>query len=197
MLVSVNVKASFHYPYFVLVLTKVFLAKSFCFCSLDQLVLWWSHRTDVFDAWMCTARVPVSDGHAHYPIITMVDIVYLKNQCVITWAYCLSFPVFFVYRRYWPLFLLFFYILAPIPYCISRRVVDETDSASNACKELALFLTTGIVVSAFGLPIVFARAEVVGLFYWRHMKIMFCVNCSVVIEKPDILCIFLAGICSL
>uniref|UniRef100_A0A672LX97 Leptin receptor overlapping transcript-like 1 n=1 Tax=Sinocyclocheilus grahami TaxID=75366 RepID=A0A672LX97_SINGR len=59
-----------------------------------------------------------------------------------------------------PLFLLFFYILAPIPYCISRRVVDDTDSASNACKELAIFLTTGIVVSAFGLPVIFARAHV-------------------------------------
>ncbi|XP_037636513.1 leptin receptor overlapping transcript-like 1 isoform X2 [Sebastes umbrosus] len=66
-----------------------------------------------------------------------------------------------VYDKYWPLFLLFFYILSPIPYCISRRVVDDTDSASNACKELAIFLTTGIVISAFGLPIVFARAEVV------------------------------------
>ena len=32
---------------------------------------------------------------------------------------------------------------------------------SNACKELAIFLTTGIVVSAFGLPIVFARAHLV------------------------------------
>ncbi|KAG7458949.1 hypothetical protein MATL_G00226030 [Megalops atlanticus] len=66
-----------------------------------------------------------------------------------------------VYNRYWPLFVLFFYILSPIPYCISRRVVDDTDAASNACKELALFLTTGIVVSAFGLPIIFARAEVI------------------------------------
>uniref|UniRef100_A0A8P4G0G0 Leptin receptor overlapping transcript-like 1 n=1 Tax=Dicentrarchus labrax TaxID=13489 RepID=A0A8P4G0G0_DICLA len=64
-----------------------------------------------------------------------------------------------VYDKYWPLFLLFFYILSPIPYCISRRVVDDTDSASNACKELAIFLTTGIVISAFGLPIVFARSS--------------------------------------
>lgn len=66
-----------------------------------------------------------------------------------------------VCSKYWPLFLLFFYILSPIPYCISRRVVDDTDSASNACKELAIFLTTGIVISAFGLPVIFARAAVV------------------------------------
>uniref|UniRef100_A0A8C7A8R1 Leptin receptor overlapping transcript-like 1 n=1 Tax=Nothoprocta perdicaria TaxID=30464 RepID=A0A8C7A8R1_NOTPE len=63
------------------------------------------------------------------------------------------------YNQYWPLFVLFFYVLSPMPYCVARRLVDDTDAASNACKELAIFLTTGIVVSAFGLPIVFARAE--------------------------------------
>uniref|UniRef100_A0A6I8MYH0 Leptin receptor overlapping transcript-like 1 n=1 Tax=Ornithorhynchus anatinus TaxID=9258 RepID=A0A6I8MYH0_ORNAN len=46
------------------------------------------------------------------------------------------------------LFVLFFYILSPIPYCVARRYVDCSDPATNACKELALFLTTGIVVSA-------------------------------------------------
>ncbi|XP_029419188.1 leptin receptor overlapping transcript-like 1 isoform X1 [Nannospalax galili] len=63
--------------------------------------------------------------------------------------------------QYWPLFVLFFYILSPIPYCIARRLVDDTDAMSSACKELAIFLTTGIVVSAFGLPVVFARAHLI------------------------------------
>ncbi|XP_069781196.1 leptin receptor overlapping transcript-like 1 isoform X4 [Narcine bancroftii] len=63
--------------------------------------------------------------------------------------------------KYWPLFVLFFYILSPIPYCIATRLVDDTDAASSACKELAIFLTTGIVVSAFGLPIIFARAMLI------------------------------------
>ncbi|XP_039316979.1 leptin receptor overlapping transcript-like 1 isoform X1 [Saimiri boliviensis] len=67
-----------------------------------------------------------------------------------------------IYNKYWPLFVLFFYVLSPIPYCIARRLVDDTDAMSNACKELAIFLTTGIVVSAFGLPIVFARAHLMG-----------------------------------
>ncbi|GAB5570193.1 leptin receptor overlapping transcript-like 1 [Prionailurus iriomotensis] len=44
---------------------------------------------------------------------------------------------------------------------IYKRLVDDTDAMSNACKELAIFLTTGIVVSAFGLPIVFARAHLI------------------------------------
>lgn len=73
----------------------------------------------------------------------------------------INFPSSFFFSQYWPLFVLFFYILSPIPYCIARRLVDDTDATSNACKELAVFLTTGIVVSAFGLPIVFARAELV------------------------------------
>ncbi|XP_012879590.1 PREDICTED: leptin receptor overlapping transcript-like 1 [Dipodomys ordii] len=66
-----------------------------------------------------------------------------------------------IYNKYWPLFVLFFYILSPTPYCIARRLVDDTDAMSNACKELAIFLTTGIVVSAFGLPIILARAELI------------------------------------
>ncbi|XP_078252079.1 leptin receptor overlapping transcript-like 1 [Rhinoraja longicauda] len=65
------------------------------------------------------------------------------------------------YNKYWPLFVLFFYIISPIPYCIATRVVADTDAASSACKELAIFLTTGIVVSAFGLPIIFARATLI------------------------------------
>ncbi|XP_041849081.1 leptin receptor gene-related protein [Melanotaenia boesemani] len=66
------------------------------------------------------------------------------------------------YGVYWPLFVLIFYILSPIPTFISKRLSDETQS-SNACRELAYFLTTGIVVSAFGLPVVLAR---VGLIEW-------------------------------
>lgn len=54
------------------------------------------------------------------------------------------------------MFVLIFYVLSPIPTFISRRLSDD-DSSSNACRELAYFLTTGIVVSAFGLPIVLAR----------------------------------------
>ena len=50
-----------------------------------------------------------------------------------------------------------FYILSPIPSLLARRISDDAGSR-NPCKEIAYFITAGIVVSAFGLPIVLARA---------------------------------------
>merc|ERR1719219_997885 len=41
---------------------------------------------------------------------------------------------------------------------LARR--HSEDSATNPCRELAYFITTGIVISAFALPIVLARAPV-------------------------------------
>uniref|UniRef100_A0AAX7SCM1 Leptin receptor gene-related protein n=1 Tax=Astatotilapia calliptera TaxID=8154 RepID=A0AAX7SCM1_ASTCA len=64
------------------------------------------------------------------------------------------------FRVYWPMFVLIFYVLSPIPTFISRRLSDDSES-SNACRELAYFLTTGIVVSSFGLPIVLARTNTI------------------------------------
>merc|ERR1712126_569142 len=49
--------------------------------------------------------------------------------------------------------LVVFYLLSPIPTFIAKRYADDSLS-SNPCRELAWFLTTGIVVSAFALPIV-------------------------------------------
>uniref|UniRef100_A0A8C5Q2Q5 Leptin receptor gene-related protein n=1 Tax=Leptobrachium leishanense TaxID=445787 RepID=A0A8C5Q2Q5_9ANUR len=65
------------------------------------------------------------------------------------------------YRKYWPLFVLIFYAISPIPHFIATRVSDDSDAASSACRELAYFFTTGIVVSAFGFPIILARVEVI------------------------------------
>nr|XP_023497708.1 leptin receptor gene-related protein isoform X3 [Equus caballus] len=68
------------------------------------------------------------------------------------------------YGVYWPLFVLIFYVISPIPHFIAKRATDDSDAASSACRELAYFFTTGIVVSAFGLPIILARVAVVSLW---------------------------------
>ncbi len=54
-----------------------------------------------------------------------------------------------------------FYLLSPIPSIIARRYTD-TSGENGQCKEIAWFLTTGIIVSAFALPIVLARAPMPG-----------------------------------
>merc|ERR1712111_131543 len=62
------------------------------------------------------------------------------------------------FNNWYPFTVVVFYFLSPIPSLLARRHSD--DSASNPCRELAYFLTTGIVLSAFALPIVLARAPV-------------------------------------
>uniref|UniRef100_A0A8C8S9Z4 Leptin receptor gene-related protein n=1 Tax=Pelusios castaneus TaxID=367368 RepID=A0A8C8S9Z4_9SAUR len=48
-------------------------------------------------------------------------------------------------------------------------VSDDTDAASSACRELAYFFTTGIVVSAFGFPIILARVGAVCSLSWEKI----------------------------
>nr|SVE75515.1 EOG090X0J87 [Daphnia dolichocephala] len=61
------------------------------------------------------------------------------------------------YSNWWPFFMVAFYMLAPLPVIISRRYGDGTGN-TNPCREIALFITAAIIVSAFSLPIVLARA---------------------------------------
>nr|CAG4641360.1 EOG090X0J87 [Eulimnadia texana] len=80
------------------------------------------------------------------------------------------------YGNWWPFFVIAFYILAPIPTIISRRYSDDSGS-SNPCRELALFLTTGIVISAFGLPIVLARAPMnAAVIAWGSAGLVIAAN---------------------
>lgn len=64
------------------------------------------------------------------------------------------------FRLWWPFFVVLFYVLAPIPTLLARRYTEHQGS-SNACLETAIFITMGLVVSAFALPIVLARVAVI------------------------------------
>ena len=80
------------------------------------------------------------------------------------------------YSSWWPFFVVIFYVLAPLPTIIARRYQDDVGS-SNACKELALFLTAGIVISAYGLPIVLSRSPVPQAIVSHFLIIcLFCLN---------------------
>jgi hypothetical protein len=47
--------------------------------------------------------------------------------------------------------------LSPLPTLIGRRFTDDMGTSSSL-REFCTFLTTGIVISAFALPILLARA---------------------------------------
>ena len=54
-----------------------------------------------------------------------------------------------------PFTVIIFYLMAPIPTLFAKRRAENA-SGSSPFQEFAWFLTTGIVVSAFALPIVLA-----------------------------------------
>lgn len=64
---------------------------------------------------------------------------------------------------WWPMFVLLFYVLSPIPLLIAGRIseADVLSGSSSAIKETCLFITTGIVVCAYGLPIVLCRVKAI------------------------------------
>ncbi|KAI6184249.1 hypothetical protein M3Y97_00575800 [Aphelenchoides bicaudatus] len=63
------------------------------------------------------------------------------------------------FGSWWPLFVLGFYIVSPLPLFFARNCYGaDPSNGPNPCIELAYFLTTGIVLSAFGLPFVLAHA---------------------------------------
>jgi len=61
--------------------------------------------------------------------------------------------------NWYPFFVIIFYMMSPIPILISRRynAAGLGGGASSACQELAIFVTVGIIISSFGLPIILAR----------------------------------------
>ncbi|XP_071952435.1 leptin receptor gene-related protein-like [Antedon mediterranea] len=76
------------------------------------------------------------------------------------------------FGSWWPMFVLVFYLLSPMPMWISQRLTESdygSGGPSNALHEICLFLTTGIVVSAYALPFVLAHS---GVIKWGAMAMV-------------------------
>ncbi|KRZ59687.1 Alpha-1,3-mannosyl-glycoprotein 2-beta-N-acetylglucosaminyltransferase [Trichinella nativa] len=93
--------------------------------------------------------------------------IYNPSHALISLAFCGCVGLLFlvlgcalpIYNSWYPLFVIIFYILVPIPLTVASRVQDRVSAGGAAsCQEFALFLTAGIIVSAFSLPIVLARS---------------------------------------
>lgn len=83
-------------------------------------------------------------------------------------------------RSWWPLFVLAFYILSPLPLFFARNCYGADSSTPSPCIEFAYFLTTGIVLSAFGLPFVLAHAGAVSFLKSIDTWATFCGHFNVV-----------------
>lgn len=53
------------------------------------------------------------------------------------------------------MFVLIFYCVSPVPMVIARKLADS--ETSSVLVESMIFITTGIVLSAYGLPIILAH----------------------------------------
>ncbi|KAF5274081.1 hypothetical protein FQR65_LT04479, partial [Abscondita terminalis] len=76
------------------------------------------------------------------------------------------------FKIWWPLMVVIFYVITPIPTLMSRRYSDQ--GGNTTCREIAIFVTMGMLVSAFGLPIVLARAG--QIIQWGACYLTLCGN---------------------
>ncbi|XP_037892117.1 leptin receptor gene-related protein-like, partial [Glossina fuscipes] len=59
-------------------------------------------------------------------------------------------------KIFYPFFVLIFYVISVIPMMLAKRL--SPGSETNPKTEFALFLTSGMVLSSFALPIVLAHS---------------------------------------
>ncbi|NP_001156269.1 leptin receptor-like [Acyrthosiphon pisum] len=75
-------------------------------------------------------------------------------------------------NSWWPFIVVIFYLLAPLPTMLMKRFNDYSGSG-NANMDLAVFITMGIVVSSFALPIIMARVNAIA---WTACNFTLCGN---------------------
>ena len=93
-------------------------------------------------------------SHSFFLSLALVGLAFLGSIGLLFLFLACALPQ---YDNWWPFFTVVFYLLAPLPTLFARRHSDDL-ATSSALREFCTFLTTGIVISAFALPIVLARA---------------------------------------
>lgn len=68
--------------------------------------------------------------------------------------------------NWWPAIVTIFYVLSPLPLLLSKHLSNDSGFGGerNPAKEWAYFLTVGIVMSTFALPILLCRISVVSTY---------------------------------
>ncbi|KAJ2353690.1 Vacuolar protein sorting-associated protein 55 [Coemansia erecta] len=68
-----------------------------------------------------------------------------------------------LYGNWWPLVVVFTYAVAPLPNAIFGRYVsaDPLADVSSSVADFGRFLTSMLVVSGFGLPVVLSHAGII------------------------------------
>jgi len=73
--------------------------------------------------------------------------------------------------NWYPFTVVIFYFLSPLPTLITKRYTEGGDS--SALKDVCAFFTSGLVLSAFALPIVLARTASI---LWGSCAYIFASN---------------------
>ena len=92
----------------------------------------------------------------------------LKALClaaVFSLAIFMHFFACFLYNNWWPLTILFAYVLAPLPLCLFRCGAGDGvfDSGNANAQHWAVFLSATLVTIIVGLPFVLVHTEVIEL----------------------------------
>lgn len=75
-------------------------------------------------------------------------------------------------NNFWPLLVLIFYMLLPLPMIMSKQIISDTmigldRKTTVKARDYCIFFTSGIMVSIFAFPIVLSNTSVVSIVSHR------------------------------
>ncbi|CAF1172811.1 unnamed protein product [Rotaria magnacalcarata] len=150
--------------------TQVLLANPICF--FIYLISTWLFFADRIAYEEATLIKCYGDAYRNYQKRVPVGIPFIRGCLYIVFLAFLASIGFTLLilgcalsnYNWWPTFVIIFYVLCPIPLTIARHCTSNDSygtSDSSPCKDFMWFLTSAIVASAFGLPAILFRANII------------------------------------